>query len=98
MWHYLVAFKEIACDSHDCESSALASETKKCLFDEDHFDFNIAETEHRTRVCLKCKEVDNEITPLKIDAPITHQKNFIYEEMRGCAWNVSLTWSLKLNV
>lgn len=70
---------------NDCESSALASETKKCLFDEDDFDFNIAETKHHTRLCLKCKEADNEITPLKIDAPITHQKNFIYEEMRGCA-------------
>lgn len=98
IWQYLVAFKEIACDSNDCESAALASETKKCHFDKDHFDFNIAETEHHTRLCLKCKEVDNEITPMKIDAPITHQKNFIYEEMHGCAWNVSLTWSLKLNV
>lgn len=98
IWQYLVAFKEIACDSHDREFSALASETKKCPFDKDHFDFNIAEAESHTRLCLKCKEVDNEITPLKIDAPITHQKNFIYEEMRGCAWNVSQTWSLTLNV
>lgn len=81
----MVAFKEIACDSHDSEFSALASETKKCPFDKDHFDFNIAEAESHTRLCLKCKEVDNEITPLKIDAPITHQKNFIDEEMRGCA-------------
>lgn len=71
--------------THHCESLALVNETKKCHFDEDHVDFNIAETERHIRLCLKCEEDDNEVTPLKTDPPITQEKNFIYEEMHGCA-------------